>query len=108
MSAFGYRGPSIDHGLLSPSGRASKRARVYLEADYAKRAQAWFDEKHPPPSAEDVARKATAERVASLKASAANLRALADRGMCVRKYRKEAARLEAEAESLGSQEGGAA
>ena len=96
MSKYHYTGPSIDHTGLSPSGRASKRAR-----------EAWGriqDARLFPPGFWDVAPKSDAqlcdERAATLRRSAANLRALADRGMTPRKFAREAARLDAEADAL--------
>ncbi len=85
--------PSIDHSLLSPSGRVSKRARkAAMDCETAR----LF-----PPGYWDAPVKSETERCADdvkrLRLSAQNLRELAARGMHTRKYTKEAARLEAEA-----------
>lgn len=89
-----YRGPSIDHSLLSPSGRVSKRARKAAEA----REVARLFPPTPAPEPNPEAVKA-AQGYALLRA-AANLRELAARGMSTRKYLREAAKLEAQAEAL--------
>lgn len=85
--------PAINHTLLSPSGRVSKRARKAAEAiEYAR----LF-----PPGYFDLSEKSDAEKAQdrrmSLLRSAANLRDLAARGMSVRKFTRAAERLEAEA-----------
>lgn len=89
--------PSIDHSILSPSGRVSKRAR---KAALAREHARLF----PPGYFEDIARRDAerkeAERPRWLRHTAADLRALASRGMQTRKLLREAARLEAEAERL--------
>jgi len=75
--------------LSSPSGRMSKRQRRIAQERLSK---ALFGET-------GLARprgRSVSEREQKLR-QAQTLRELADRGMCVRKYRKEAARLEAEA-----------
>ena len=85
--------PCIDHTILSPNGRVSKRAR---EAALKREHDRLF-----PPGFWDAPEKSEAERAAEkrerLLRSAANLRELADRGMSPRKFRKEAEKLEAEA-----------
>ncbi len=88
--------PTIDDTLLSPSGRCSKRAREALLAlEKAKLfPPGYFDA--PPKSSAEMA----AEKAATLRRRATELRALAACGMKPRAYRKEAARLEAEAELL--------
>lgn len=90
--------PSIDHSMLSPSGRVSKRARAAAMQRESARLfpPGYFD--RPEPSAEDQCR-AQAE---ALRRSAANLRDLAARGMSPRKFVREAARLEAEADALAT------
>ena len=86
----------IDHTILSPSGRVSKRAR----ADAMKRETArlfpegFWDE--PAKTAAELAQ----EKAATLRRSAANLRELAGKGMSPTKFKREAARLEAEAAAL--------
>lgn len=81
--------PAVDHGLLSPSGKVSKRARRAAEAQLVH--ELWPEglaqEPVPQPSARE-----------RLLAQAARLRDLAARGMHPRKYLKEAKRLEAEAD----------
>lgn len=100
-----YEGPSIDHSLLSPSGRISKRARkAAIERDEA-RVRAWFMRKYPEQTAEQIAATKSAARAVSLRRTAANLLDLASRGMKPRAYPKAAARMIAEAEAL---EGGGA
>lgn len=88
--------PSIDHTLLSPSGTASKRAReaaLKREHDRLFPAGYWDAPEKPP---EMIA----AEKAATLRRSAANLRELAERGMSTRKFLREAAQLEAQAAEL--------
>lgn len=86
--------PAIDHGGLSPSGRVSKRARA---AWLAREAARLF----PPGTFADPKRPETAaEKRVRILRTAAELRALAERGMKPRAYRREAERLEAEAASL--------
>jgi len=86
-----YR-PSIDHGILSPSGKISKRAR---EAVLKRMHEELFPEGGlPHPTAKQPAYKQTLLRKAK------QLRELAARGMSPRKYAREAARLEAEAAKL--------
>ena len=85
--------PSIDHSILSPSGRCSKRARkAALERERKRLFPPGFDLKGgptPQPSNKE-----------SLLRHASRLRDLADRGMHPRKYRKLAAQAEAEAAKL--------
>ena len=83
--------PCVDHGLLSPSGRISKRARTQA---VAREARLLF-----PPDYFDVPRP-PADRKAQLLAHAARLDELADRGMSRRRYRRLAAAARTEAESL--------
>ncbi len=89
--------PSIDHGILSPSGRCSKRAR---EAALKREADRLFQ-----PGTFDVATPSEAQqradKVAGLLRTAAHLRALAERGMRPIAYRREARKLEAEAQAMG-------
>lgn len=91
--------PSIDHTLLSPSGRASNRAR---KAAMKREAACLF-----PPGYWDQPEPTQAEKdkskAARLAATARNLRELADRGMSPRRFRKAAERLEAEIQELTSQ-----
>lgn len=88
--------PSIDHTILSPSGRASKRARAAALAREAKRLfpPGYWDT--PPPTD----RERIVADAARLRRSAENLRALAERGMSRTKFTKAAERLDAEAAAL--------
>lgn len=88
--------PSIDHSILSPSGRCSERAR---EAALDRETARLF----PPgywaaPKLTDA--EAAHAKAQALHKSAATLRDLAARGMSVRRYTREAERLEAEAAAL--------
>ena len=78
--------PSIDHSLLSPSGRVSKRAR---KAALERTRRELFGDGLPFPTCKQPSK---AER---LLREAATLRDLADRGMRPRAHRKEADKLEA-------------
>lgn len=82
--------PSIDHSLLSPSGRVSKRARRAAMDRETKRLFAGVDWKDAP-----IPRKAE-----HLLSQAAELRRLADCGMRPKRHRELAAKLEAEAAAL--------
>lgn len=85
--------PSIDHTILSPSGRCSKRARkAALERERQRLFPPGLDLKGGP-----TPQPSKKER---LLRHAARLRGLAERGMCRRKYRKLAAEAEAEAAKL--------
>ena len=95
-----YEGPSIDHSLISPNGRLSKRAKAGAIARHQAEVDAWWARKYPPPNAETVAAKARADKALSLRCSAANLRALAARGMSARKFTKAADAMDAEAAQL--------
>lgn len=88
--------PSIDHGILSPSGRCSKRAReaVLKRETEILFPKGFFDA--PEESEEMILRK----KAESLLRHAKNLRELAARGMQPRKYRKEADRLEVSANEI--------
>jgi hypothetical protein len=90
--------PSIDHSLCSPNGSMSKAARERAEKRETARLFAPWGGHMPRPT---CPQPTPAERN---RRQAAELRALADRGMCPRKYRKEAARLEAEADRLTAEE----
>lgn len=83
--------PCIDHGMLSPNGRVSKRSRkVAME----RVTEMLFPEGFPKPQHTDT----RSEREVLLH-RAKELRELVARGMHVRKYAKEAARLEALADA---------
>lgn len=90
--------PSIDHSILSPSGHVSKRAR---NAAMARETARLFPNGLPAPRCVDTR---TEKEV--LLHRAKELRELVARGMHVRKYAKEAARLEALAEIAGGYIGG--
>ena len=89
--------PSIDHTLLSPSGRCSKAARA---AAIQREGNRLFPPGYWDNILQPTAEQQLAEKVATLRQSAGRLRDLAERGMSRRKYLKEAARLEAEADAL--------
>lgn len=86
--------PSIDHSLLSPNGRISKRARAAaLKREHVRL--------FPPGYWESLtARPQPSEQERDL-AQAARLEEMADRSMTPRKFRKEAARLRAKWEDKG-------
>lgn len=90
----GYRGPSIDHGLLSPSGHMSKRARDAALRREAERLFAGIDLSPTTPQPTESER---------LRTHAARLRELAARGMSTRKFNKEADRAESEAARIESE-----
>lgn len=79
--------PSIDHSGLSPSGRVSKRARKEWMDRETARLFAGVDIKGEGPPQ-------PTERESDL-LQAQQLEALADKGMCVRRYRRIAAELRA-------------
>lgn len=88
--------PSIDHTILSPSGRVSKRAReAALKREHDRLFPTGYWDRPEPTEAE----KAAAQRKNLLR-RAATLRELAERGMSPRKYTRAADRLEAEARTL--------
>ncbi len=94
--SYYYTGPSIDHTLLSPSGRCSKRARdAAMKREAAKLFPPGFWDK-PTPTPEELAK----QKADMLLRTAKTLRDLAARGMCSRKYAREAAKLEEQANSL--------
>lgn len=91
-----YRGPSIDHSMLSPSGRVSKRARAAaMKREHDRLFPPGFWDKQEPTEAERIAAE-----VEALRRQAAQLRDLAARGMKPRAYPKLAAELEAKADAL--------
>lgn len=89
-----YRGPSIDHSLISPSGRMSKRARA---AAMKREAARLFPDDGVQRLQLPTPQPAEAER---LRAHAARLEDLAARGMSPRRYRRLAAEARAEAARL--------
>lgn len=88
--------PAIDHSILSPSGRASQRAR---RAALQRAAEQLFPAGFWDPTQPSAGAQLQARREALLR-QAAELRALAARGMKPRAHRKQAAQLEAEAAAL--------
>ena len=78
--------------LSSPSGRMSKRAR--------KAASDRLNAQLFPPGYWDRPEPTEADRAVQLRRTAAELRGWAERGMRPVAYRREAARLEAEADRL--------
>ena len=84
--------PSIDHTMLSPSGKVSKRAR---RAALAREHSRLF-----PPGFWDKPECTNTDRAKTLRLSAQNLRELAARGMKPKSYLREADRLEDEANEL--------
>ncbi len=84
--------PSIDHGILSPSGKMSKRVREnYLERF---RVELFGEKGMPSPGLPEQPSKRD-----RLLREATELRALAARGMKPRAYIKKAMELEAEAQN---------
>ena len=88
---FGYRGPSIDHSLISPNGHMSKRARAAALKREGERLFAGVELNPATPQPKESE---------TLLAHAARLRELAARGMQVRKYTREADKAEARAKQL--------
>jgi hypothetical protein len=88
--------PAIDHSLLSPSGRCSKRARNAAMTREAARLfpPGYWDE--PIPTEEEKRVK----KIASLRAQAAACRTWASQGIQPRKLLKQATQYEAEAIEL--------
>lgn len=88
--------PAIDHSLLSPSGRISKRAkRVAMAREAARLFPPGFWDR---PKKTEAGQRAEQKRALLRKAK--ELRELAARGMCPRKFVKEAERLEAQAHQV--------
>lgn len=81
--------PSIDHSFLSPSGRMSKRARETYLKKFAR--ELFPPEMFPNGFKGECKQPTEKERMLS---QAKRLRDLANSGMSVRKYNKEADRLE--------------
>lgn len=103
-----YRGTWLDHTLLSPSGRCSKRARAAADRRMGEALQRHadrYDLEHASELEDSRVAEEAEARAAYLRAlrgSAMELRTLADRGMRPRYHRKHAAKLEAEASALES------
>lgn len=91
MSKYHYRGPSIDHSLLSPSGHMSKRARKAAERREHERLFAGVNLNGTTPQPTERER---------LLRHAAVLRDLAERGFRPKYHRKHAAIAEAQAAAL--------
>jgi hypothetical protein len=88
--------PSIDHSILSPSGHVSARAR---RAALARETAVLFPPgfwDRPQPSETQI----QAQKIADLRRRAAMLRDLASRGMHPRRFPREAAMMESEADQL--------
>jgi hypothetical protein len=88
--------PTIDHSLLSPSGRVSKRAR---EEAMKREAEILFPPGYwaaPEKTTEGIAQ----ENIDRLLRAAHNLRGLAARGMSPKKHLKAAEEMEAEADLI--------
>lgn len=83
--------PSIDHSLLSPSGKTSRRAR---KAAQERVRQELFGDGLPFPACEQPTKKE------QLLQNAKMWRGLADRGMSPRKHGKAAEKAELEASKL--------
>jgi hypothetical protein len=88
--------PSIDHAILSPSGRCSKRAReAAIKRDHDRLfPPGYWDEPKQTQAEIDIA------EAVSLRRHAATLRDLAARGMKRRAFTMEADRLESVANRL--------
>ena len=84
--------PTIDHSILSPSGRVSKRAEA--AAKERTRRELFGEKGLERPT---VPQPTEAE---SLRRRAAELRSLAERGMKPKAYARKAAELEARADEL--------
>lgn len=93
MTEYGYRGPAMDYGLHSPSGKMSKQARA--AAMKRETAQLFAGVELNPP----VPQPSKRERLLYW---AAELRKLADNGFRPKYHRKHADRLEAEAMEMES------
>lgn len=82
--------PCVDHSILSPSGRCSKRARdAAMKREEARLFPPGFWD--PPAKSEAQFRD---DKIASLERQVKELRALASRGMQVRAFTRAADRFE--------------
>ena len=92
-----YKGPSCDHGLLSPSGKMSKRARKAAEKRLFEKLFPRDEFPNGIPVNQLPKQPTKKER---LLRQATELRELASRGMKPRAYAKKADELEAQAALL--------
>jgi hypothetical protein len=96
VTEYGYRGPTINHSLLSPNGHMSKAARAAaMKRETARLFPPGFWDKPQPTQEEQLKQK-----VAGIRLAAKTLRDLAARGMNRHRYTHEAAKLEAKADEL--------
>jgi hypothetical protein len=96
MTEYGYRGPTLDQSLLSPNGRMSKAARAAAMRREARRLfpPGFWDKPQATPEEQ------LKQKVDGLRSTAKTLRDLAARGMNRHRYTKDAAKLEAQADSM--------
>lgn len=86
MSKYHYRGPAVDHSLISPNGRMSKRARKAAQQLQAERLfPAGYWDTAPKTEAEELAGQIEAAR-----RRVEEWRGLAARGFQPRKMRRAA------------------
>lgn len=95
-----YDGPPIDHGLLSPSGRMSKRTKDAAIERHQAQVDKWWREKYPPPSAEQQAETERLAKIESLTHHAKRLDEFAAHGYRTRYHMKHAAIARQEIEDL--------
>ena len=95
-----YDGPPIDHGLLSPSGRISKRSRAAALKRYQAGVSEWWDKEYPPPTAEERAKNNQLALIESLTRHAERLEEFARQGYRTRYHNKHAAKARQEIEDL--------
>ena len=95
-----YDGPPIDHGILSPSGRLSKRTKAHVIAKHQAEVDKWWNKKYPPPTAEEQAESERLAKIESLTHHAEWLELLASEGYRTRYHNKHAAKARAEIAEL--------
>ena len=95
-----YDGPPIDHGLLSPSGRISKRARAAAIELHHVEVAAWWRKKYPPPTEAEQAESARLAEIESLTHHAERLEAFAAQGYRARYHNKHAPKARQDIEDL--------
>lgn len=88
--SYYYRGPSIDHSLLSPSGKCSKQLR---QQAMKREKERLFADVEPVKETEEQRKE---REVKAKREHVKRLRELANRGMNTRKYNREADRIEKE------------